>query len=54
MHPGLTTVNFFYQETGRTAASSMFKLVNGQLVEKVMHSQYKIIERESLDIPLGV
>ncbi|MNO29977.1 Catabolite control protein A [compost metagenome] len=53
MHPGLTTINFFYQETGRMAASSMLKLVNGQPVERVMHSQYKIIERESLDIPFG-
>ncbi|MFD1773334.1 LacI family DNA-binding transcriptional regulator [Paenibacillus rhizophilus] len=51
MHPGLTTVKFFYQETGRMAASCMMKLVNGQPVERVMHSQYKIIERESLDIP---
>ncbi|WP_223068922.1 LacI family DNA-binding transcriptional regulator [Paenibacillus caui] len=51
VHPGLTTVKFFYKETGKMAASSIIKLVNGQPVEQVMHSQYEIIERESLDIP---
>jgi LacI family sucrose operon transcriptional repressor len=49
MHPSLTTAKFYYKEAGQLAAQSMMKLVNGESIGKIMVSQYKIIERESVD-----
>ncbi|WP_342044060.1 LacI family DNA-binding transcriptional regulator [Bacillus sp. OTU530] len=49
MHPSLTTAKFYYKEAGQLAARSMMKLVNGESIGKIMVSQYKIIERESVD-----
>ncbi|MFL6479344.1 MAG: substrate-binding domain-containing protein, partial [Bacillales bacterium] len=49
MHPGLTTVKFFYKEAGETAAKHIVELVNERPVEKVTISKFEIIERESVD-----
>lgn len=49
IHPSLTTAKFYYKEAGQLAAQSMMKLVNGESIGKIVVSQYKIIERESVD-----
>jgi LacI family transcriptional regulator, sucrose operon repressor len=49
IHPGLTTVKYYYKEAGRVAAQNIVKLVNGEKIEKVILSNFEIIERESVD-----
>lgn len=49
IHPGLTTIKFYYKEAGRIAAQNIIKLVNGEKIEKLTLSNYEIIERESVD-----
>ncbi len=49
IHPGLTTVKFFYADAGKVAAQSMVKLLNGQKIAPLILSKYKIIKRESVD-----
>ncbi len=49
MHPGITTAKFYYKEAGRMAAQRMMKLINGEEIEKLILSNYEIIERESVD-----
>ncbi|PLS03684.1 LacI family DNA-binding transcriptional regulator [Neobacillus cucumis] len=49
IHPGLTTVQFFYKEAGQMAAQSMVKLVNSEDLAPLLLSKHKIIERESVD-----
>ncbi|WP_211749236.1 LacI family DNA-binding transcriptional regulator [Paenibacillus sp. Marseille-Q4541] len=49
VHPGLTTVRFFYKEAGKLAAAHILKLVNGEEIDAVTLSKYEIIERGSLD-----
>ncbi|WP_145407840.1 LacI family DNA-binding transcriptional regulator [Paenibacillus xylanexedens] len=50
IHPALTTVKFFYKDAGRVAADSLIKLATGSEVPSIILSNYKIIERESVDI----
>lgn len=49
IHPGLTTVKYYYKEAGEMAADLILRLVNGERVEKVTFSNYELIERESVD-----
>ena len=49
VYPGITTVKFYYKETGTKAAKTLMKLINGEKVDKIIISNYKIIERESVD-----
>ncbi|PGZ93966.1 LacI family transcriptional regulator [Bacillus sp. AFS029533] len=49
IHPGLTTIKYFYKDAGQVAARNIVKLVNGEDVNKVTHSKFKLIERESVD-----
>lgn len=49
IHPGLTTIQFHYQDAGAIAAANMAKLVNGQEIPKLLVSGYQFIERESVD-----
>lgn len=49
IHPGLTTVKFYYKEAGSDAANGMIKLINGETIPKVNLSTFEIVERESVD-----
>lgn len=49
IHPGLSTVQFYYQEAGSVAASNMIKLINGEEIPRLTVSGYCFIERESVD-----
>lgn len=49
IHPGLTTIKYFYKDAGRLAAKNIVKLVNGEEINKITYSNYKLIERESVD-----
>ncbi|PLT33411.1 LacI family DNA-binding transcriptional regulator [Bacillus sp. V5-8f] len=48
-YPGITTAKFFYKEAGNLAAKDIVKLVNGEELEKIKFTKYKIIDRESVD-----
>ncbi|MFS0782677.1 LacI family DNA-binding transcriptional regulator [Bacillus sp. 1P06AnD] len=48
-NPELTTVKFFYQEAGHTAARKLISLLQGDEIEKITYSKYQIIDRESVD-----
>lgn len=50
MNPGITTVQFFYKDAGKMAAQKIIQLVNEEEVPMLSLSDYKIIERESVDI----
>jgi LacI family transcriptional regulator, sucrose operon repressor len=50
MNPGLTTVQFFYKEAGGMAADKIVQLVNEEEIPMLSVSDFKIIERESVDI----
>jgi LacI family transcriptional regulator, sucrose operon repressor len=50
LNPGLTTVQFFYKEAGGMAAQNIVQLVNEEEIPMLSVSEYKIIERESVDI----
>ncbi|OLN22081.1 LacI family transcriptional regulator [Domibacillus antri] len=50
MHPSLTTVQIHFVDAGRTAASHIVKLVNGEDIPKLTYSNFEIILRESVDI----
>jgi LacI family transcriptional regulator, sucrose operon repressor len=49
IHPGLTTVKFFFKEAGKMAAQNIVKLVNEEAIAKRTLSNFQIIERESVD-----
>lgn len=49
IHPGITTIKYFYKNAGRLAARNIIKLVNGEDINKITYSKYKLIERESVD-----
>jgi LacI family sucrose operon transcriptional repressor len=49
IHPGLTTIQFYYKDAGAIAAANIVKLVNGEDIPKLMISGYKFVERESVD-----
>lgn len=49
IHPGLTTVKYYYAESGHLAARQIVKLVNEQSVEPLTVLRYEFIERESVD-----
>lgn len=49
MNPGLTTAKFFYKEAGQMAARNIVKAVNGEDISQLNVSDFKIIERESVD-----
>jgi len=49
IHPGLTTIKFYYKEAGGVAAKSIVKLVNGEKIERLTISNFELIERESVD-----
>ncbi|XJZ27246.1 LacI family DNA-binding transcriptional regulator [Bacillota bacterium Lsc_1132] len=49
IHPSLTTVKFYYKDAGKIAARSVVGLLNGEKVEPLILSKYKIINRESVD-----
>jgi len=48
-HPSITTVKIYYREAGQKAAGSLINLVNGKAIPQLILSNYKIIERESVD-----
>lgn len=48
--PMITTVAFPYQETGRRAAVSLLKLLNGEDVPELQRMDFTILEKESVDI----
>lgn len=48
-YPGITTAKFYYKEAGNLAAKNIVQLVNGEELDKITLSRYKIIERESVD-----
>jgi LacI family sucrose operon transcriptional repressor len=49
IHPGLTTVKFYYKDAGRGAADGLIKLVTGEEIPSLILSEYEILERESVD-----
>lgn len=49
IHPSLTTVKFYYEEAGKTAAQSMVKLLNGEEITPLIFSKYQIMGGESVD-----
>ncbi|WP_277873238.1 LacI family DNA-binding transcriptional regulator [Mesobacillus foraminis] len=49
MNPGLTTAKFFYKEAGEIAATNIVKAVMGEEIPLLHVSNFKIIERESVD-----
>ena len=48
--PMITTIVFPYEETGRIAALSMMKLLEGEKVPLVQRMDFYIDEKESVDI----
>ena len=46
----ITTIVFPYEETGRIAALSMMKLLEGEKVPLVQRMDFYIDEKESVDI----
>ncbi|CAH0345373.1 LacI family DNA-binding transcriptional regulator [Bacillus sp. CECT 9360] len=48
-YPGITTAKFFYKEAGQLAARNIIQLVQGEELNKITLSTFKIIERESVD-----
>jgi LacI family sucrose operon transcriptional repressor len=49
VHPGLTTVKFQYEEAGRKAADGLVTILNGGKIPLSNMSEYRIIERGSVD-----
>lgn len=49
VHPSLTTVKFYYRDAGQVAAQSMVRLLSSEDLPPIIFSEYKIIERESVD-----
>ena len=49
IQPSLTTVKFYYEETGKTAANSLVTLLNGGQIPRLILSDYQIIKKESVD-----
>ncbi|MFC4320456.1 LacI family DNA-binding transcriptional regulator [Litchfieldia salsa] len=49
MHPGVTTVKFFYKEAGVIAAKKVLRLIRGDDTERLTLSNFELIERESVD-----
>ncbi|MFT8322995.1 MAG: LacI family DNA-binding transcriptional regulator [Bacillus sp. (in: firmicutes)] len=48
IHPGLTTVKFFYKDAGQLAAKNIIQLVRKNVIPKLTISNFEIVERESV------
>jgi LacI family sucrose operon transcriptional repressor len=49
INPSLTTAKFDYKDAGRMAAQNIVKVINGEEIQQLFLSKFKIIERESVD-----
>lgn len=49
IHPTLTTIRFFYKETGKVAAHHMIRLVRDEHIDKITKMNYELLERGSVD-----
>lgn len=52
IHPGLTTIKFHYEDTGRLAADGLLTLLKGEQIPLLNLSEYQLIQRESVDIKI--
>ncbi|WP_379971200.1 LacI family DNA-binding transcriptional regulator [Ectobacillus sp. sgz5001026] len=49
LHPSLTTTKFYYKQAGKRAAERIVKLVNKEEIPLQLISNFKIVDRESVD-----
>lgn len=49
IHPSLTTVKYEFKKAGKMAAQQMLKLIEGEQIEKITFSNFKLISRGSVD-----